>query len=141
MAFLTLVSTGGFMFSPSQTKDRKASSEARPERRRVSRAKIGLTVRVRPSNVSHSLFEEVRTTWDVSRQGLYFTTQRLSYRVGMNVTVACPYSQTPGTVGDDGELGRVVRIDRLSGGYFGIAVVLLRFEAAGPNALTRPYAR
>jgi hypothetical protein len=131
-----------FLDSPSkETKDKKASSEARPERRRVSRAKIGLNVRVRPSNVSHNLFEEVRTTWDVSRQGLYVTTQRLSYRVGMNVTVACPYSQTPGNLGDDGELGRVVRIDRLSGGYFGIAVTLLRFEAASPTGHTRPYAR
>jgi hypothetical protein len=132
-----------FLDSTSQKtkKDKKASSEVRSERRRVSRAKIGLTVRVRPSNVSHNLFEEVRTTWDVSRQGLYFTTQRLSYRVGMNVTVTCPYSRTPGTTGDDGEQGRVVRVDRLSGGYFGIAVVLLRFEAADPNGLNRSYAR
>jgi len=132
-----------FLDSPSQKtkEDKKASSEVRSERRRVSRAKIGLTVRVRPSNVSHNLFEEVRTTWDVSRQGLYFTTQRLSYRVGMNVTVTCPYSQTPGTAGDDSEQGRVVRVDRLSGGYFGIAVVLLRFEAPSPNGLNRSYAR
>lgn len=131
-----------FLDSSSQkTKEKKASSDVRPERRRISRAKIGLAVRVRPSNVSHNLFEEVRTTWDVSRQGLYFTTQRLSYRVGMNVTVACPYSRTPGTLGDDGELGRVVRIDRLSGGYFGIAVVLLRFEVPGSNGSNRSYAR
>jgi hypothetical protein len=132
-----------FLDSTSQKtkKDKKASSEVRSERRRVSRAKIGLTVRVRPSNVSHNLFEEVRTTWDVSRQGLYFTTQRLSYRVGMNVTVTCPYSRTPETTGDDSEQGRVVRVDRLSGGYFGIAVVLLRFEAADPNSLNRSYAR
>lgn len=131
-----------FLDSQSQkTKDKKASSDVRPERRRISRAKIGLAVRVRPSNVSHNLFEEVRTTWDVSRQGLYFTTQRLSYRVGMNVTVACPYSRTPGNIGDDGELGRVVRIDRLSGGYFGIAVVLLRFDAASPSGPKRSYAR
>lgn len=131
-----------FLDGPSQKrKDKKASSQVGSERRHVSRARIGLAVRVRPSNVSHNLFEEVRTTWDVSRQGLYFTTQRLSYRVGMNVTVACPYSRTPGAIGDDGDPGRVVRIDRLSGGYFGIAVVLLRSEAASPNGLNRSYAR
>ncbi len=60
------------------------------ERRRTDRVAIELPVRVRPLDPQESSFDEVCTTVDASRDGLYFTTQCPSYRVGMQLLITCP---------------------------------------------------
>jgi PilZ domain-containing protein len=96
---------------------------SRKEQRRNPRAKISKPLRVRPVDPNYK--EEVQTTLNASRNGLYFTTPAEHYYVGMLVRVTFPY------VGLDPchseYSGEVVRIEKLQDGRFGIAVrILLR---------------
>jgi len=61
------------------------------ERRRQLRLKFSRPVRV-GSEAKYGHVEEVRTTLNVSRDGLYFTTSLEHYRVGMLTAVTFPYS-------------------------------------------------
>jgi hypothetical protein len=54
---------------------------------------------------------------------LYFATKVQSYKVGMSLVVTFPFSQIPER--NVNFFGRVVRIDVLSDGSFGIAVDLM----------------
>ncbi len=92
------------------------------DRRRTDRAKISLPVRVRPSDAREDSFDEVVTTLNASRDGLYFTTACPSYQGGMLLHVTFPYS--PGARSVD-FLGQVVRIEQLPEGRIGVAVHLL----------------
>jgi hypothetical protein len=93
------------------------------ELRRNRRVKISKPVRVRPWDPKYR--EEVPTTLNTSRDGLYFTTSAEHYYVGMRVRVTFPYAALdPCNCEYSGE---VVRIDRLEDGRLGIAVrILLR---------------
>jgi hypothetical protein len=64
--------------------------------------------------------EEVQVTLNTSRDGLYFSTRAKHYHVGMRVSVILGY--TPNDRCNSTSLGKVVRIDRLEDGSFGIAV-------------------
>jgi hypothetical protein len=66
--------------------------------------------------------EEVQTTSNSSRDGLYFTTRSSHYRVGMPVSVIVGYA--PAARCDAPSFGKVIRIDRLKDGL-GIAVRIL----------------
>ncbi|MBI1750366.1 MAG: PilZ domain-containing protein [Acidobacteria bacterium] len=94
------------------------------ERRRSRRLKIAQQVRVRPSGFVENEFEEVLTTVNISRDGVYFVTERKDYIAGLRLFVTTPYSTAPGALNME-YLARVVRVDSLSGGRRGIAIHLL----------------
>lgn len=94
------------------------------ERRRSRRIRIGQPLRVRPSDPKDSQFEEINVTANVSRDGIYFVSQKASYHEGMRLFVAVPH-HLPHEPQDREYLGQVVRVDTLLEGRFGIAVQLL----------------
>ncbi len=95
----------------------------RKEQRRGRRAKISKPVRMRPVDPNYK--EEVQTTLNASRSGLYFTTRAEHYYVGMLVRVTFPYAGFDPCQSEYS--GEVMRVEQLEGGGFGIAVrILLR---------------
>lgn len=94
---------------------------AQEERRKGRRVKISLPMLVRPSDPKHK--EEVQATLNASRDGLYFTTRAEHYYVGMRLSVIFGYAPTDRC--NSASSGKVVRIDRLEDGRFGIAVEIL----------------
>ncbi len=94
------------------------------ERRRTDRVELSHPVRVRPSNPQDGNFDEVCTTLNASRDGLYFSTERTEYRAGLSVLVTFPYSAVPGARNVE-FVGQVVRVDQLANGRLGVAVDLL----------------
>jgi hypothetical protein len=88
------------------------------EHRSSRRVKISRPVLARPSDPKYK--EEVQTTLNTSRDGLYFRTQLKHYYVGMRVSVVLGY--TPNDRCNSTSLGKIIRIDRLDDGSFGIAV-------------------
>lgn len=92
------------------------------DRRRTERVDVSLPVRV-CSDSEAEKFEEVSTTLNASRDGLYFATEVQSYKVGMSLVVGFPYS--PAAERNVHFLGKIVRIDPLSDGRLGIAVELV----------------
>jgi hypothetical protein len=67
--------------------------------------------------------EEVQTLSNRSRDGLYFETHSAHYRVGMPISVSAA-SDSP-HCWDSPAFGKVVRINSLADGNFGIAVRIL----------------
>lgn len=93
------------------------------DRRNSRRTNLAQPALIRPADPQYQ--EEVRATMNLSFDGLYFTTTAQHYTVGMKVEVIYPYR--PGnpfplarTV-----VGEVVRLDRHSSKYWGIAVKIL----------------
>ena len=91
---------------------------AKQDRRAGRRVKIARPLLARPSDPKYK--EEVQTTLNSSRDGLYFRTQSKHYYVGMRVSVILGYAPTDRC--NSPSFGEVVRIDRLKDGGFGIAV-------------------
>ena len=91
------------------------------ERRQAQRAHLSEPVLISPCDPGCP--EEVCTTLNVSRNGLYFTTTTGHYFPGMNVIV------TPNFRPDDSVqreyMGDVVRLERLEEGKWGIAIRIL----------------
>lgn len=94
------------------------------ERRRKRRTKMKLTARIRPYSFCQGLLEEVRATADFSRAGLSFVTRQRSYREGMHVYVACPYSQYHAD--KEGDLARVVRVEERNEGQWEVAIEFVK---------------
>lgn len=94
------------------------------DRRRARRVKVAVPARIRPYYQSEELAEELLTATNLSRDGFYFVARHPRYRADMNLYVACPagHSQTV----TDSECARVVRVDALDGGMWGVAVTFLR---------------
>lgn len=94
------------------------------ERRRAHRVHMEVTARVRPYYETPELSDELLKAKNVSRSGFYFVSRRSGFRTDMNLYVACPagHSQTQA----DAECARVVRVDSLGEGLWGVAVALLR---------------
>jgi hypothetical protein len=94
------------------------------ERRSARRVQMEVTARVRPYYETPELSEELLKAKNVSRNGFYFVSRRAGFRKDMNLYVACPagHSQTQA----DAECARVVRVDSLGEGLWGVAVALLR---------------
>jgi hypothetical protein len=88
------------------------------ERRAGRRVKISRPMLARPSDPTYK--EEVETTLNTSRDGLYFRTQAEHYYVGMRVSVILRYTATDRC--NSTSFGDVIRIDRLKDGSLGIAV-------------------
>jgi hypothetical protein len=93
---------------------------AERERRRTRRTKVSRPVLASPVDPKYEHKEEVQSSVNSSRDGLYFTTQAQHYYVGMHVNVTLGYA--PNDPCNYQSLGEVVRIDRLEDGHFGIAV-------------------
>ena len=91
------------------------------DRRSDARIKISRSMLVRPSDPKYK--EEVQTTLNASRDGLYFTTRAKHYYVGMRLSVTLGYA--PNDPCNSASFGEVVRIERLKDGRFGIAVQIL----------------
>jgi PilZ domain len=93
------------------------------ERRRTERVDVSLPVRVCFSNGMAGQFEEVSSTLNASRDGLYFSTRDQVYKVGMSLVVTFPFSSAPER--NVHFFAKVVRIDLLPDGSSGIAVELV----------------
>ena len=86
--------------------------------------RMGQSLRVRPSDPKDAPFEEIGTTKNVSRDGVYFATQRSSYYLGMRLFVTLPYHSPINPLNHE-YLGQVARVDDLGNGQYGVAVRLL----------------
>src|ERR1700728_3751579 len=100
---------------------------AAKECRLVPRETLSEPVLVRPCDPLYP--EEVCTTANVSRGGLYFLTPRNHYFVGMNVVVTLNFG--PDDPIHREQIGDVVRIDRLDENRMGVAVRILMHNNPG----------
>jgi hypothetical protein len=102
------------------------------ERRQAQREDLSEPVLICPCDPECP--EEVCTTLNVSRNGLYFTTATGHYFPGMNVIV------TPNFRPDDSMqreyIGDVVRLERLQDGKWGVAIRILMLYNPGVYAGT-----
>ena len=97
--------------------------DEQPEDRRISsRTKQSETVYIRPADSKYA--KEQCTTLDVSWDGLYFATSIGHYFPGMVVYITRDYRTNDPTRKE--EQGRVMRVDKLREGRWGIAVRLPR---------------
>jgi hypothetical protein len=110
------------------------------DKRRSRRAKIARTLRVRPSEPRDEHFEDLPTSVNASKEGVFFMTRRDKYYVGMRVFVTFPYSSAHDPMNCE-YVAKVVRIEKLPNGKFGVAVDLLmtvNYSAGAPKgSLTR----
>jgi len=111
------------IFSRSESRDEEEQGSDRFERRREPRVQVDRLVYVQPADADRGHFEEVRSMRDLSRSGFYFTTERNSYRIGIQLHVIPAF----GCLNLE-YLGEVVRVEELPLGEFGIAVRLIRVE-------------
>jgi hypothetical protein len=94
------------------------------DKRRSRRAKIARTLRVRPSEPKDDHFEDLPTSVNASKQGIYFQTRRDAYYAGMRVFVTFPYNSAHDPMNCE-YVAQVVRVEKLPNGRFGVAVDLL----------------
>jgi len=99
------------------------------ERRHAPRFDLAQMVRIRPFDPD--LPAEYCTTFNVSKNGLYFASSGGHYTLGMMVYVTADFQ--PGSPMAHSVTGAVVRIDDLEGGKRGIAVHI--FSGSSPKAL------
>ncbi len=107
------------------TDDPKSKRISQESRRRNPRARISLPIRVRSADFVNDQVDEVRATINVSRGGLYFSSQRSSYRRGMKVLLTIPFRDFVADAGPE-ERGEVVRVEHFKDGRAGVAVRLLK---------------
>jgi hypothetical protein len=107
--------------SPNQAPTPGQKTASAKERRRNPRVKMARPVLVNPHDPFY--LEEVQTTVNISKDGYYFITAASHYYMGMNVGVTFPY--TPGDPCNMEKQAKVVRIDKLPEGKFGIALQLV----------------
>jgi len=93
------------------------------ELRRSRRAKIARPVRVRPSEPRDDHFEDLPTSVNASKEGIYFISRRDAYYPGMRVFVTFPYSSPHDPMNCE-YVAEVVRVEKLPNGKSGIAVHL-----------------
>ena len=93
------------------------------ELRRARRAKLARPMRVRPSEPRDDHFEDLPTSVNASKHGIYFLSRRSNYYKGMRVFVTFPYTSAHDPMTSE-YLAEVVRIDTLPKDKFGIAVDL-----------------
>lgn len=104
------------------------------DRRRSRRVKLSVAARIRPYYQIGGASEELLSATNLSRDGFYFVSQQPTYRENMNLYVACPagHSQTLA----DAECARVVRVDSLSKGSWGVAVTFVRSAVSYHNGFS-----
>lgn len=101
-----------------QTQTSLVASIVQQERRASPRVDAARPLLARPLDPEYK--EEVQSTSNTSRNGVYFKTRSTHYCIGMRVSVILEYASTDRC--NSTAYGQVVRIDRLAGGIFGIAV-------------------
>jgi hypothetical protein len=94
------------------------------EKRLNNRAKMSRMLRVRPSDPGDEHFEELPVSTNVSKQGIYFHTNRSDYYKGMRLFITFPFTFVQDPMACE-YLAEVVRVDKLPDARFGVAVHLL----------------
>src|SRR5882672_6615322 len=107
------------------TDDPMSKRISEENRRRNPRARISLPIRVRSADFVDDQVDEVQATINVSRGGLYFISQRNSYRRGMKVLLMIPFRNFVADAGTE-ERGEVVRVEHFKDGRAGVALRLLK---------------
>jgi PilZ domain len=97
------------------------------ECRLTPRETLSEPVRVRPCDPLYP--EEICTTANVSRSGLYFVTPTKHYVVGMNVVVTLNFGQDDPIHRE--QIGDVVRVDELDEDKRGVAIRILMHNNPG----------
>jgi hypothetical protein len=85
---------------------------------------MGQTVRIRPSDTRDMNFEDSVTTKNVSKNGIYFVTERREYSAGMRVRVTLIVNPLVEQLNPQ-HVGQVTRVETLPDGKSGVAVQLL----------------
>jgi hypothetical protein len=107
------------------------------EARKSRRAKIVKPVRVRPSEPRDEHFEDLPTSVNASREGVYFISRRNNYYKGMRVFVTFPFSSAHDPMNCE-YVAEVVRVEELPKGKTGVAVHLkMTMNYAGNTAPNR----
>ena len=91
--------------------------------RHHSRVKCSEPVRIRSAEDSSNHFDDVCITQNISRDGLYFTSEHSAYREGMRLVINFLYHVQFSAPHTD-YLGQVVRVDESKDGGVGVAVKL-----------------
>jgi hypothetical protein len=102
------------------------------EARRSRRAKMAKPVRVRPSEPRDEHFEDLPTSVNASREGIYFVSRKNGYYKGMRVFVTFPFSSPHDPMNCE-YVAEVVRVEELPNGKFGVAVHLKMTMNVGSN--------
>jgi hypothetical protein len=100
--------------------NRRSNGRRRRERRQRDRLQISLPARLKPFDPKHIHLEEVQSTLNFNRDGLYFATWAEHYSLGMRVLVSVPF-QSASYVRRE-YLGKVVRLEPLADGRRGVAL-------------------
>jgi hypothetical protein len=100
---------------------------AAKESRATPRESLSEPVRIHPSDPQFT--EEICTTANVSRGGLYFTTLTRHYFVGMNVVVTFNFGADDARHRE--QIGDVVRVDQLADDMVGVAIRILMHNNPG----------
>jgi hypothetical protein len=93
------------------------------ENRTNPRAKLGRKLRVRPSDGNEDDFEEIATSVNLSKRGIYFHSELQSYRVALRLFVTYPFTSLTDPMKTEW-VAEVVRVDELPGNKRGIAIHL-----------------
>jgi len=94
------------------------------DKRRSRRAKIAKPLRVRPSEPRDEHFEDLPTSINASKEGIYFQTRRENYYKGMRVFVTFPFTSHHDPMNCE-YVAEVVRVESLPNNRFGVALHLL----------------
>jgi hypothetical protein len=97
------------------------------ECRLMPRETLSEPVLIRPCDLAYP--EEICTTANVSRNGLYFVTSSKHYSVGMNVVVMLNFG--PEDSRHREQIGDVVRIEELDADRRGVAIRILLHNNPG----------
>jgi len=94
------------------------------EKRLSSRAKLAKMMRVRPSEPRDKNFEDLPVSLNVSKQGIYFHSNRPEYYKGMRLFITFPFTFAHDPMNCE-YLAEIVRVEKLPNGRLGVAVHLL----------------
>ena len=97
----------------------RLSESPLPEQRRRERLVVKLPIRLKSIDLTHQEVTEIQTTVNFNRYGAYFETDRWHYRPRTRLLVTFPFcvGTTCHNYGAE-----VVRVQRLVGGRYGVAV-------------------
>jgi hypothetical protein len=93
------------------------------EKRTNPRAKLPRKLRVRPSDAYEHDFEEIATSVNISKRGIYFHTELKTYRVALRLFVTYPFTSLNDPMKTEW-IAEVMRVDKLPGNKRGIAIQL-----------------
>jgi len=105
------------------TLPRSSGEDRETDRRRASRNRLALPIRIRCAGGRQPI-EEITKTENVSLRGFYFKTHE-SYRVGSSLSVVYPYWTGPGSINREYK-AKVTRLDPLEDRSWGVAVQFLQ---------------